>query len=168
MHWFKCACSLAIGAGVLLGQSPLPLNGISKNVLTNPGVALLAQAGYSEGFIIDIIHHKQTQFDVSAEGLSWLAKQGLSERIVRVMVANERKDELTAILPTTTITVRAGSEPNSSGQMVATAEKRETPVAVRVTMPTDPAYQSSSFVKGWERDRWYVVPNVPAISVSAR
>src|SRR5215510_14580589 len=94
-------CSLAIGYGLLAAaeSKTVPPGGFAKNILTNHGVVLLAQAGYSEGFIIEMIHLKQTQFDVTPEALAALAHEGLSERIVRVMVANERKDGEFAIIP---------------------------------------------------------------------
>ena len=73
-------CSLAIAYGVALAQSApetVP-TGIRPQLLTNQRVVLLAKAGYSEGSIIQIIHLKQTQFDVSPEGLAWLGRQGLT------------------------------------------------------------------------------------------
>lgn len=158
------ACFLTIGSGVLAGQSlPVPASGIRKNVLTNQGVVLLAQAGYSERFIIDLIFQKQTQFDVSVEGLAWLAKQGLSERIVRTMVANERKEEQTAILPASVAVVPAGSgaDPAGSGR----EQRKNVQVAIPVTMPTSVPGEPSWYVRNaWEGDRWYIMPNIPYLS----
>ncbi len=74
-------------------QSPL-----LRNMLTNEGIVMMAQAGYTERFIVDMIHRKQTRFDVSPAGLAWLAQMGLTERIVRAMVANERKEDDTAMV----------------------------------------------------------------------
>lgn len=79
--------------------APAAASPLLRNVLTNEGIATMAQAGYTERFIIDMIHRKQTRFDVSPAGLAWLAQMGLTERIVRAMVANERKEDDTAILP---------------------------------------------------------------------
>jgi hypothetical protein len=142
MFWLLWTGSVVFTVGILSGQTTVPLNGIGRNVLTNQGVAMLARAGYSEGFIIDMIYQKQTQFDVSTDGLVFLAKEGLSERIVRTMVANERKQEIPAIAPAS--------------------------VSVAVSFTTPAASNSSGMVKGAERDRWFVVPNVPALNVNAR
>lgn len=121
---------------------------------------MLARAGYSEGFIIDMIYHKETQFDVSTDGLVWLAKQGLSERIIRTMVTNERKEEMTAIVPSSiTVTPTPSSGKN---------EQRPASAAIGVSLPTPAASNSSWLVKTWERDRWYVVPNVPVVNANTR
>lgn len=80
-------------------MAPAAASPLLRNVLTNEGIATMAQAGYTERFITDMIHRKQTKFDVSPAGLAWLAQMGLTERIVRAMVANERKEDDTAILP---------------------------------------------------------------------
>ena len=165
--------SLALGIGILgtvpaVAQSSpamapaVPLSGLGRNVLTNQGVALLARSGYSEGFIIDMIFHKETQFDVSAEGLAWLAKQGLTERIVRAMVANERKEQSTAIVPASVV---VGNQPVAStapvvaqSQSVATVNGKPVNVEVEVTMPTQGPSNASWYMRGWERDRWYLMP----------
>jgi hypothetical protein len=60
-------------------------------MLTNEGIVLLARAGFSDQFIMDMIRLKDTRFDVSAEGLAALAENGLTERLIRCMVAHERK-----------------------------------------------------------------------------
>ncbi len=165
--------SLAFGIGVL-GTVPLwaqsappptapavPLSGLGRNVLTNQGVALLARSGYSEGFIIDMIFHKETQFDVSAEGLAWLAKQGLTERVVRAMVANERKEQSTAIVPASVVVGQPAYAPPASvtqTQTVATSSGKPMNVEVEVTMPTPGPSQASWYMRGWDRDRWYLMP----------
>jgi hypothetical protein len=147
-----------------MGQTAVPPSGIRKNILTNPGVALLAQSGYSEGFILDMIYHKQTQFDVSAEGLAWLAKQGLSERIIRTMVANENKEEQTAIFPA----MMSTSLPPVNVPEPSMITRRRVNVAMSPTLPTATAPTSSIEVRGWERDRWYSNPNVPLLVVGQR
>lgn len=174
MIWMALACSLTIGSGMLNGQTPaspsapMPASGMKKNVLTNQGVVLLAQAGYSERFIIDMIFHKQTQFDVSVEGLAWLARQGLSERIVRTMVANERKEEEIAIVPATVAVTPAGS---GGGQAAAGLgeERKSVNVSIPVNMPTSVSNEPSWYVRNaWEGDRWYIVPNIPYFSAGGR
>jgi hypothetical protein len=161
MSWLLWMSSVVLTVGILTGEPvKVPLNGITKNVLTNQGVVMLAQAGYSEGFIIDMIYHKQTQFDVTADGLVFLAKEGLSERIVRVMVANERKEEMTPVIP---VLINVSPLPSQ-----ASRDQKPGNVAIEVSLPTPAASNASWNVKGWERDRWYVVPNVPVLNVNAR
>ncbi|MBL8177920.1 MAG: hypothetical protein JNK48_24800 [Bryobacterales bacterium] len=164
--------SLALGIGLVGSvsagaQTPpaaapaVPLSGLGRNVLTNQGVALLARSGYSEGFIIDMIFHKETQFDVSAEGLAWLAKQGLTERIVRAMVANERKEQSTAVVPASVVVgqPQAALTPViAQSQTVATAGGKPVNVEVEVTMPSPGPSNASWHMRGWDRDRWYLMP----------
>jgi hypothetical protein len=126
---------------------------------------MLARAGYSERFIIDMIIYKQTQFDVSADGLVWLAKQGLSEKIIRVMVKNERKEEMTAVLPGA---VMVAPLPAPVGQRATGGEKKTVNLEIEVAFPTSAASNSSGSMTGAEQGWWYVAPNVPAIAVSAR
>ena len=150
---------------------------VHKNLLTNQGVVTLARAGYSEGFIIDTIYQKQTQFDVSAEGLACLANEGLSERVIRTIVANERKDEKTAMVPATVQYVAeptARSSPNGY-QLQRTEVQVPLPVVFPAPAPmpwswhsTLWPWQSSWYVKGYMPDRWYITPNVPALPSSSR
>lgn len=178
------ACSLAIWGAILMGgvaanlfgaDWPSPGSATTKNILNNQGVVTLARAGYSEGFIIDIIYQKQTQFDVSVEGLAWLAKQGLSERVIRTVVANEHKEERTAIVPATVNIVTEQVEVDSRGnRVVGPPQTRRTEVQVPLPVvfpapgPTPGSSQSSWFVRGYERDKWYIVPNVPLLPASSR
>jgi hypothetical protein len=159
MFWLLWTGSVVFTVGVLSGQTTVPLNGIGKNVLTNQGVAMLARAGYSEGFIIDMIHQKQTQFDVSTDGLVFLAKEGLSERIVRTMVANVRKQEIPAIAPA----VIRFSPVSSPG-----VTQPQSKIFLEVSFATPAASNSSGSVKGSDWDRWFMVPNLPALRVNAR
>ena len=58
----------------------------AQELLTNKSVVTLAEAGFNEDFIIDLIATGKTQFDTTVSGLAALAKQGISERLVRVML----------------------------------------------------------------------------------
>lgn len=69
-------------AAVCAAQVPVP-----RNVLTNQGVITLAKAGFDEEFVLDAIASSRTRFDTSVDGLADLVKQGLSERIIRMMMA---------------------------------------------------------------------------------
>ncbi|MBI3684273.1 MAG: hypothetical protein HY235_28190 [Acidobacteria bacterium] len=168
-RWIRCACCLLIGTHLVLAAEgkPAPPAGITKNVLTNQGVVLLAQAGYSEEFIIDMIHHKQTQFDATTEGLVWLARQGLSERIVRAMVANERKQERTAILPAIFTVTTVPAEPRPASRTNGRPAP-QTQVAVPVLVPTPEPSPLSWYVRDWQRERWYLTPNVPLLAAPER
>jgi hypothetical protein len=80
---FCCAVTLlAAGCGVLRGQSNL----LKKNVLTNKDVVLLAKAGFDEEFLVDVILSSPRQFDTSAPALVVMAEQGITQRLVEVMM----------------------------------------------------------------------------------
>lgn len=124
----------------LPGPSPL-----LRNMLTNEGIVMMAQAGYTERFIVEMIHRKQTKFDVSPQGLAWLAQMGLTERIVRAMVANERKEDDTAMLPGFLSIPSEGEVPaparSKSGRVKKTAESDQPArLAVPVTIQTPSDY----------------------------
>ena len=55
-------------------------------VLTNSAMVALAAAGFKEDFLIELIRNSLTDFDTSVNGLASLAKQGIHDRIIRVMV----------------------------------------------------------------------------------
>jgi hypothetical protein len=60
--------------------------GLTQNSLTNQDVVALAKAGFNEDFLIDLIGTSRTRFDTSADGLAELAKQGLTEPLIRAML----------------------------------------------------------------------------------
>ncbi len=65
-----------------------------KSFLNNEGLVLLARAGYGEKFLAELIQSQPSRFDTSVEGLVFLAKNGLSERMVRyILLAKKRADE---------------------------------------------------------------------------
>src|SRR5581483_11303966 len=64
---------------------------LPRHILSNQGIVMLSDAGYDEDFLIDVIQCKQTRFDTTVEGLTYLAKHGISERIIRFMIDNESK-----------------------------------------------------------------------------
>jgi hypothetical protein len=170
--------AIAAYAADSVAQSDNPAR---RNVLTNQGVVLLAQAGYTESFVIDLIHHKQTNFDVSAEGLAWLARNGLSERVVRAMVANARKEESTAVLPATVqlapapgpaMTVPPASGSPTPGYVPDWALGRKTvttkalpeasvQVAVPVAFPSPTPSRLGWYVRDWYPEHWYMLPRFP-------
>ena len=69
-----------------------PFAKLPKNLLTNDGVVLLAEAGLGERFLLELIDQKTSRFDTSAEALASLAslaRQGLTEGILRAMVRKQ-------------------------------------------------------------------------------
>jgi hypothetical protein len=170
------------------GPSTLP-----RQILTNDGIITLAQAGYDEDFIIDMIMVRQTRFDAGVEGLAKLAECGLSERLVRYVVQYEHKSSgipLPAV-PATPVVVRARVVnqkvlvPESSvpiGNPVFAAPPPTTLVPapgpmltagplVPVSMATPtvafpPGYPSGTvFVShGWFYDRWYISTPFPMVN----
>src|SRR5687768_15072092 len=86
--------------GVCLGAEP-ETSVLPRHVLTNDGVIVLARAGLGEGLLVDLIRHKRTQFDTSAEALALLARQGLSENVLRAVV--EKQEQLQMRKPRVTI-----------------------------------------------------------------
>ncbi|HEY2015777.1 MAG TPA: hypothetical protein VGH38_19880 [Bryobacteraceae bacterium] len=59
---------------------------LTQNALTNKDVFTLAKAGFNENFIMDTIAMSRTQFDTSVNGLADMAKEGLTERLIRFMM----------------------------------------------------------------------------------
>src|SRR3974377_576275 len=59
---------------------------LSQNSLPNQDVVALAGAGCGEGFLIDLVGRSRTRFDTSANALAELAKQGITERLIRAML----------------------------------------------------------------------------------
>jgi len=83
---------LGLGAGDApraAGQSVVPAKSVqTKDVLTNRAIVTLAWAGFNEDFLIELIRNSRTEFDTSADGLAVLAKQGINEQIIRVMLGS--------------------------------------------------------------------------------
>ena len=82
-------------AALAFGQHSLA----DRQVLNNEGIVDLAKAGFSEAFILDLVQIKRTKFDITVEGLTLLAKKGLSERVIRAIVANSNKPESGGVSP---------------------------------------------------------------------
>ena len=74
-----------IVAGLLAGAAGAQTAPAQPKTLTNRDVVVLAKAGFSEQFLIDTILSGKARFDTSATGLAELAKEGINERILRVM-----------------------------------------------------------------------------------
>ena len=59
---------------------------LHRSVLSNHDVVTLAKAGFDENFLVNLIVTSQTHFDTSADALAALAEQGVTQRIVEVMM----------------------------------------------------------------------------------
>lgn len=68
---------------------PVMRKRVDRNVLTNEGLVRLADAGYDEVFLMELIRRKQGKFDTTVEGLSYLMRAGLSQQLVRTVLAVE-------------------------------------------------------------------------------
>jgi len=88
----RISVCVVLGAGWLFGASPEGKS-LPRTVLTNEGIVVLAQAGYGERFIGDLIKQRAIRFDTTVDGLAFLAAQGISENLVRKMIAAERAAE---------------------------------------------------------------------------
>ena len=61
-------------------------NALNRNVLSNRDVVILAKAGFDEQFLVNVIVSSRTHFDTGAEALAALAEQGVTQRIVEIMM----------------------------------------------------------------------------------
>lgn len=145
-----------LSATFLLGlaaAAPAQTGGLMQNTLTNHDIVVLAQAGFNESFIADFIAMSRTQFDTSVTGLAEMAKEGLTERLIRVMLAAAatppgstaaRATESTALVPAAMI------EPPVEVSGPSRAPKRsESAMAIASQAPY---YRTSSFFWGfWKK-----------------
>ena len=93
--------SAILGASLSAPLSLAQHSAMERQMLTNEGVVDLAKSGFSEAFILDLVQFKRTRFDTSVDGLTFLAKKGLSERVIRAIVANSDKPEAGGTMPPT-------------------------------------------------------------------
>jgi len=62
---------------------------LSRHMLTNDSVIMLAKAGFDELFIVERIHTSRTRFDTSVEGLIALKQAGVTEDLIRAMALQD-------------------------------------------------------------------------------
>ena len=62
-----------------------------RDVLTNEGIVLLSDAGFSDSFIIEKMLLSRTRFDVSVEGLAFLIRNGISQELVQFIMERSAK-----------------------------------------------------------------------------
>jgi len=62
--------------------------GPSRTALTNGDVETLADAGFSEEFIVERIGASRPEFDTTASAMAELKKHGVNENVIRAMVGS--------------------------------------------------------------------------------
>ena len=82
----SCRCGTALTLFFAVAGMYGAENNLQRNVLSNRDVVTLAKAGFDEEFLVNIIVSSRTHFDTSADALAALAEQGVTQRIVEVMM----------------------------------------------------------------------------------
>src|SRR5713226_4323126 len=75
----------------------LAVTALSRHILTNESVVILAKAGFDELFIVERIKTSRTRFDMSVQGLVWLKEAGVTEDLIGVMAFQDRRDRQAAL-----------------------------------------------------------------------
>lgn len=70
--------------------SPAQEAGPSRTPLTNRDVETLADAGFTEEFIVEMIGASRPEFDTTAAGVADLKKHGVNENVIRAMLGPHR------------------------------------------------------------------------------
>jgi hypothetical protein len=82
-----------IFAAVCLAAEPETI-ALPRHILTNDGLIVLARAGVGDSLLTDLVRHKRTHFDTSADALALLARQGLSENVLRAVVEKQEQVQM--------------------------------------------------------------------------
>ena len=86
-----------------VGSSFRPEGSLPRDILTNEGLVILSDAGFSDGFIVEKILLSRTRFDTSVEGLAYLRRNALSEELVRFVMEHASKPPLVPGPPVETV-----------------------------------------------------------------
>lgn len=138
---------LALSGGVLAAAEPEPAKPepvkalMPRGALTNEGVLLLAEAGFDEAFINDLIGLRPARFDTSVEGLASLSRRGLSERIIRRMIARELNPD----------------DPPLAGRAAEPQLLRGRLARQKVLLMEEPPRGGLRWIPGRRQDSWYVL-----------
>jgi len=62
-----------------------------RDVMTNEGVVLLSDAGFSDAFVVEKMLLSRTRFDTSVEGLAYLLRNGISQELVQFIMERSAK-----------------------------------------------------------------------------
>jgi hypothetical protein len=151
-----------------------PAGGMDR-MLNNEGLAVLARAGYNERFLVELIQSQPGKFDTSVEGLVYLAKQGISERLVRLVIAEQkagerRQSEASAagetqepMMPLTPSAAGASARAKSPIRMKVVTQKMLVPAAVNQAVGPNPVIVLEKRMFG---DRYYALPGSQAPMVT--
>src|SRR3954468_23753403 len=85
---YVCGISILILAGQPCASAD-KTPALMLNLLSNEGIVSMAEAGYDQEFLTNLIQQKATHFDTSVEGLAYLAGHGISQTRVQFMVEHE-------------------------------------------------------------------------------
>jgi hypothetical protein len=78
------AADTPVVTSVVRDEAPLP-----ADVLTNEGVVQLSNAGFSDAFIVQKILLSRTRLDTTVEGLTFLRRNSVSERLIEYILQHE-------------------------------------------------------------------------------
>jgi hypothetical protein len=101
--------------------------GPSRTALTNGDVETLADAGFSEEFIVEMIAAGRPEFDTTASAMAELKKHGVNENVIRAMVGSHSasggpKADFGGGTQPIRVFVQAGTDPRRPGARSQTAE----------------------------------------------
>ena len=101
--------------------------GPSRTALTNRDVETLADAGFSEEFITEMIGSSRPDFDTTAAGVADLKKHGVNESVIRAMLgphaaSGTSKGEFGGRAQPIRVFVQAGADPRNPEARSRTAE----------------------------------------------
>ena len=115
-----------------------------EKTLTNRDIVVLAQAGFTENFLVDLIALSRTRFDTSVAGLAELAKSGVSEQLIRVMLAAPASLQA-GFAPAAASPVATVAPPMEAKRLKRSANPNESTLAISSQAPY---YRTSSFLWG--------------------
>jgi hypothetical protein len=159
--WLVAVPSLLLLSLAATAAPPAP-----DKMLNNEGLVVLARAGYNERFLVELIQSQPGRFDTSVEGLVYLAQQGISEKIVRFIIAEQKADERRQA-------ERAAGGADIDEPFPPAAEPARTPVRMKVVKqkvlaPASPMAQPLGanpvivVEKRMFGDRYYAMPGTQA------
>jgi hypothetical protein len=148
----------AAGAVLADGTPPVvkarPETALPPDILTNEGVVLLSDAGFSDSFVAVKIHLSRTRFDTSAEGLAYLRRHSISEELVKFIMEYTAKPVLDASAPQTPLMV-----PMKVVTQKVLVPIQEPPPAAAMSFAQGPAPAAAVRARRgwwpWSRTHWY-------------
>lgn len=127
---------------------------LPRDIVTNEGIVLMSDAGFSDSFIVEKILLSRTRFDTSVEGVTYLRRNFISEEMIQFILERSVKPPVTA----------AAMQVPANVPMKIIKQKVLVPVTtpyaspyapaspVMVSAPPDP-YLNQQWV--WLHNNWY-------------